>query len=126
MNGDLYMMAAPYGHHGREPTHQEKSFQELVVSNNLTGTEKLKFALGMAEALSELHNFPGGVIVHPAQFLLNGKYEVKLNDFNRAEILLWDEQNKTYCPISAGHVQGVVSCFLIDSYRSHVSRIILI
>lgn len=111
MKGDLYSVGAPYGHSGREPTPQEKRLRELVVSNNLTGTEKLMYALGMAEALSELHAFPGGVIVHQdikaAQFLLNDKDEVKLNDFNRAKILLWNGQNNSYCPFSAGHVQGV-------------------
>jgi len=34
---------------------------------------------------------------------------VKLNDFNRAEFMLWDEEEKEYCKYGEGYGQGNVS-----------------
>ena len=121
-NGDLYEHAAPYGHHGMNSTISSNNTKDqqstpelpLVVSNNLTGTEKLRFAYEMAVGVSLLHSYPGGVIVHqdvkPAQYLLTAdKQHVKFNDCNRAEILLWDDINQEYCPFVSGKGHGVVS-----------------
>lgn len=36
----------------------------LISYNNLSGLVKLKISLQMAEALADLHGYPGGVIVH--------------------------------------------------------------
>jgi serine/threonine protein kinase len=70
--------------------------------NNLTGMEKLDLALGMAEAVADIHGFKGGVIVHgdlhPSQFMKNRQGQVKMNDFNLGSILEWNEREQTYCP----------------------------
>lgn len=45
-----------------------------------------------------------------SQFLVSSdKKVVKLNDFNRAEFVLWDEQKKEYCKYGEGHGNGNVS-----------------
>ena len=81
----------------------EKLDQEdkLVVLNDLTGTEKLVYALEMAESVLLLHSYPGGVIVHDdltlEQFLLAEDGSSKMNDFNRAEFMLWNQDDQEYC-----------------------------
>ena len=42
----------------------EDEFGPLVCYNNLTGLMKLKLSLQLAEALADLHGYPGGPIVH--------------------------------------------------------------
>jgi serine/threonine protein kinase len=70
--------------------------------NNLTSSEQLKIAIEMAKSLADLHDFSGGKIVHAdtnvEQWLLNKHGELKLNDFNLAEILQWNEETQQYCP----------------------------
>jgi hypothetical protein len=47
--------------------------------------------------------------VQMSQFLLNeDKTKVKLNDFNRAEFMLWDEEKGQYCAYSPGTAHGNV------------------
>lgn len=74
---------------------------ELVVLNDLTGTEKLVYALEMAESVLLLHSYPGGVIVHDdltlEQFLLAEDGSSKMNDYNRAEFMLWNQEDREYC-----------------------------
>jgi hypothetical protein len=82
--------------------------------NELTNEDKLHWALGMARALSDLHGFHGGILVHsdiqPTQFMLTwGDHRVKLSDFNRAEVLLWDEEEEEYCHFFNGGGMGAVS-----------------
>jgi hypothetical protein len=68
--------------------------RDVVPRNNFTATEKLDIALAMAESISDLHGFRDGVIVHGdiqlCQFLGNKNKQLKLNDFNRAEPMLFD------------------------------------
>lgn len=72
--------------------------------NNLTASERLEIAISMAESLANLHNFKGGAIVHAdvniEQWLLDDHGRLKLNDFNLAEILPWNDQTQHYCPFS--------------------------
>jgi len=74
---------------------------ELVAMNNLTGTEKLVYALEMAEPVLLLHANPGGVIVHDdislEQYLVADDGSLMLNDFNRAEPMFWNEEAGEYC-----------------------------
>ena len=74
---------------------------DVVPRNNFTVTEKLDIALAMAESIADLHGFKDGVIVHGdiqlCQFLRNHKKQQKLNDFNRAEPMLYDPVNGRYC-----------------------------
>jgi hypothetical protein len=73
----------------------------------------------MAEALADLHGYKNGVIVHQdvqlSQFLLNKDMtRLKLNDFNRAEFMLWDEEGQEYCLYSAGAAHGNVSLWVME------------
>ena len=97
--GDLRKIAIPSGKGRRLPNVDNKS--HLVVRNKLSGAQKLQWSLEMAEAVMLLHAYPGGVIVHDdiqlTQFLLSETGKLKLNDFNRAEIMLWNERDQEYC-----------------------------
>lgn len=83
----------------------------------------------MAEAVADLHGFSGGVMVHQdiqlSQFLFNkDKSLVKLNDFNRAEFLLWDEEEEKYCLYHEGRGMGnVSSVHFIGFFLSKFSNI---
>ena len=84
----------------------------------LSSAEKLSIALQMAEGLAALHGYPGGVIVHQDiqlhQYLWNGDHTaVKLNDFNRAELMLYDEFQESYCKYFEGNGYGIVSIFWV-------------
>jgi hypothetical protein len=47
--------------------------------------------------------------VQMSQFLLDrDKTTVKLNDFNRAEFMLWDDESQQYCTYSPGSAHGTV------------------
>mmetsp|Transcript_26654 Transcript_26654/g.63551 ORF Transcript_26654/g.63551 Transcript_26654/m.63551 type:complete len:497 (-) Transcript_26654:340-1830(-) len=62
--------------------------------NNLTASEKLLLATSMARGLYDLHYYDGGQILHAdvaiEQWLLSPAGQVKLNDFNYAEIMSWN------------------------------------
>jgi len=64
----------------------------------------------MAEALVYIHGYAGGVIthydIHIGQYLLDTDYSVKMSDFNRAEPLLWNEEDQEYCGCRLGHAHG--------------------
>ena len=90
----------------------------LLVYNDLTGTQKIQLALEMAEALAVVHGYGGGVMVHddikPDNFLLTkgsktDNYGVKLNDFNRAEVMLYNEDDQEYCRFVNDDGPGPVS-----------------
>jgi len=90
--------------------------EELITYNKFTPSQKLKLALAMVEPVQALHNFKDGVIVHDdiqlCQYLWTDetKTSMKLNDFNRAEIMLWDEEEEKYCKYKNGKGHGDVSC----------------
>ena len=111
--GDLRKVAFPYGI-GRKLSDIDNE-KTLIVRNNLSGTQKLEWSLQMAEAVLLLHSYPGGVIVHDdiylSQFLLSETEKVKLNDFNRAEIMLWNEKDQEYCKYRNDPGGGKVSTF---------------
>lgn len=99
----------------RERGHTELDDKNDVdPKNNLTVTQKVNFALEMAESLAMMHNHPGGVIVHDdvhlEQFLLTKDHlHVKIQDFNRAEIMLWNNDDNEYCRYRNGPGHGLVS-----------------
>jgi serine/threonine protein kinase len=83
----------------------------LKSYNNLTGMQKLSISLQMAEAVADLHGYSGGVITHQdiqlSQFLFdNDAKRVILNDFNRAEFMLWDDEHQVYCKYTEGKGSG--------------------
>lgn len=86
----------------------------LIPGNDLTPIEKLTISLQMAEALADLHGSSGGVITHQdiqlSQYLWNADQTIiKLNDFNRAEFMLFDEDHQRYCKYFEGPGNGNVS-----------------
>jgi len=89
---------------------QERIVHDVSPRNNYTANEKLVLALKMSEAIADLHGFKEGVIVHNdiqlCQYLINRYGQMKLNDFNRAEILLWDRETEEYCRYRSGFVFG--------------------
>lgn len=89
---------------------------ELEPQNNLKAKEKLVLSLEMAEGIAVLHGYGGGIIVHDdiqlSQYLLNKKKTMlKINDFNRAEFMLYDETAQRYCPYRNGKGNGNVRKF---------------
>ena len=78
--------------------------------NDYNPTEKLELALEMALCIAELHGFKDGVIVHDdiqlSQFLIGSDGKLKLNDFNRAEIMLYNDKKGEYCKYKNGGVYG--------------------
>ena len=96
------------------PKHSARRYDNLPSRNDLSYSHILEWSLGMAEALADLHGFKGGIISHcdiqPAQFFLTwGTHEMKLSDFNRAEVLLWDPGYEGYCRFDNGRGHGGVS-----------------
>lgn len=94
----------------------------LYVWNNLSGEQKLKYGLQMAETVALLHGFPQGTIIHNdlqlSQYLLDENDNIKLNDFNRGEIMFWNEKDKEYCKYKNNPGHGDVRSF-------HLSRLFL-
>jgi len=83
---------------------------DVKPRNTFTATEKLLISLEMAKSIAALHDFPDGRMVHNdiqlGQFLHTKDDEIKLNDFNRAEIMFWDEENYHYCKYRNGPGKG--------------------
>jgi len=83
---------------------------DVDPKNNFTISEKLDLALQMAESIADLHGYKYGVIVHDdiqlAQFLFAPDGRLKLNDFNRAEAMLFDEKDGSYCRYQNGKGAG--------------------
>ena len=85
---------------------------DVYPANDFTALEKLQIALEMAESLADIHGYKGGEIVHqdinPEQWLVARDGSVKLNDFNIAEISLWDDAAQKFCT-RKGVYGGIVS-----------------
>lgn len=100
VDGDVERVVSPLGHLYTYVGGSNES-RLPVVKNSLSGSQKLQYALEMAEAVAVLHSYPKGAIVHDdiqiSQFLLTRDGHLKLNDFNRAEVMLWDDGAKEYC-----------------------------
>lgn len=98
------------------------AFDDVTPQNNLTNTEKLQLALEMAETIAELHGYEGGVIVHddvqPCQWMRAKDGTLKLGDFNRAQVMDWNEENQQYCKFfisGNGNVSSLISkCGVYD------------
>lgn len=72
--------------------------------------EKLEMALSMAESLADLHGFEEGVMVHGdvqlCQWLKTKEGVMKLNDFNGAFLMRWDEEREEYCDYVKKYAHG--------------------
>lgn len=86
---------------------------DVNPQNDLTIEEKVSTALDVAESIATLHGYSGGVMVHNDikldQWLVNKDGTIKLNDFNRAQIMLYDVNNDEYCRYQKGTGRGDVS-----------------
>ena len=102
--------------------------EDVKPRNIFTPTEKLEMALEMAESIADLHGYKGGVIVHDdiqlVQWMRTSQDQLVLGDFNRAEIMNWNEKKGEYCTYENGGAYGNVSnsCKLncIPWFVSHV------
>jgi len=83
---------------------------DVRLFNEFTPKQKITTALVMAEAIADLHGFRDGVMVHddimPSQFLYATDGSLKLNDFNRGEAMLFDEEAGEYCRYRNGKGGG--------------------
>lgn len=106
--GDLEGMVVPNGGYIKQKFLMD--IDDVHPQNQLDPTDKLAIALEMAEAIADMHGFEDGIIVHDdiqlSQFLLTDDGHIKLNDFNRAEVMLWDEDNNEYCKYRNGKGHG--------------------
>ena len=100
---ELESTAVPFASKTRQTRINEQQKRDMKVEslNNLTLTEKIDISIQMAEAIADLHGFEDGVLVHDdiqlSQVLFSKEKKVKLNDFNRAEVMLFNERKKQYC-----------------------------
>jgi serine/threonine protein kinase len=89
--GDLTRHTLPGG--SRSHPVELNDTEDVDPKNYFSATEKLVLAFEMAESIALLHSYKGGVIVHDdislSQFLASKDGFMKLNDFNRAEVMLW-------------------------------------
>jgi hypothetical protein len=79
-------------------------------ANNLTALEKLDMALEMAKSIADIHGFPGLIVhgdIHPVQWLFSERHQLKLNDFNNADILPWSRSENDYCKVDRGEWGGM-------------------
>ena len=86
--------------------HELRDKEHLDPKNKYTPTEKIEMALDLAEALAELHGFADGMIVHDdidlGQYLRTPDGRIKLNDFNRAKVQLWDPIKEEHSVCASG------------------------
>lgn len=79
----------------------------VYPNNNLTASEKLQITLSMAESLADLHGFSDGPIIHadvnPEQWLIAPDGTIKLNDFNNAHEMRWNEEKQELCEKSGNY-----------------------
>eukprot|EP00980_Cylindrotheca_fusiformis_P028443 scaffold22599_cov139-Cylindrotheca_fusiformis.AAC.34 len=107
-HGDIEEVVIQGDGYAEQDLHDEAG---LRPGNDLNGAEKLILALDMAEGIAVMHGYSGGIIVHDdiqlSQFLLNeDKSMLKINDFNRAEFMLFDESSQEYCKYRNGKGGG--------------------
>ncbi|GKY98993.1 hypothetical protein MPSEU_000855000 [Mayamaea pseudoterrestris] len=69
--------------------------------NDLEDEQRLKLALRMAESLAAMHGNVNGVIVNDDlqvfQWVVTQDGNIKLNDFNNAIVMEWNEKDQKYC-----------------------------
>jgi hypothetical protein len=91
--------------------------------NKMDGVEKLQLSLELAKGLAAMHGHSEGVIanvdVQIGQFCRGKDGLVKILDFNRAEVMLYDERRGEYCSFENGKPpDGSVSNDFLDSHQS--------
>lgn len=80
--------------------------KEPTAKNKLSVGDKLQLALDLAKPIADMHGSHYGVMMHvdikPDQFRRGVDGVVKLIDFNRANVLLFDDEKEEYCPQNEG------------------------
>jgi hypothetical protein len=80
---------------------------DLTPRNEIGAGEKLAMSLEMAKGLAVMHGHSGGVIanvdVQIGQFSRGNDGLIKIIDFNRAEVMLYDEVENEYCKFENGY-----------------------
>jgi len=91
---------------GYEPKERDTDDDRTPVNEYINPLEKLQMALEMAKGLATMHGHSGGVIanvdVQIGQFCRGKDGLIKILDFNRAEVLLWDAKEERYCTFLNG------------------------
>ena len=87
--------------------HDAADDDEAESRNNLSVAEKLQLALDFAKPLGDMHDRSHhGVMIHvdvkPDQYQRGIDGTLKLLDFNRANFLLYNEEEGEYCPQNEG------------------------
>lgn len=84
----------------------DNSGESEVFDSGVDPYNKLLVVTEASHALAALHGYQDGVIVHGdfslCQLLFDESGAVQLDDFNRAEILLFDEDSGAYCKFQNG------------------------
>ena len=114
--GDLHGVAAPV----YERCQENLPADQWELRNNLTSSQKVQYALEMAQAVQILHEHAAGTIVHNdlqvSQFLLSSDNRIKLTDFNRATVLQRSVQNPSQpCSYTYFKSPGSVSCIYLGN-----------
>lgn len=95
-----------YGYCGQSVINEfaEEGILEDYVKEHMSSREKLKMARDVAKGVADLHDFEGAgnaTIVHkdmkPANIVIK-KGQLKLDDFNDAEFLMWNTRMNQQCP----------------------------
>ncbi|KAL7506409.1 hypothetical protein ACHAXN_003692 [Cyclotella atomus] len=85
---------------------EDHGLMEHPVNDHISPHEKLEIALEMAKCIAEMHGFADGPIAHvdvqAGQFFRGRDGLIKLVDYNRAEVLLYDIKADKYCKFVNG------------------------
>jgi len=107
---------------GYEPKERDTDDDRTPVNEYINPLEKLQMALEMAKGLATMHGHSGGVIanvdVQIGQFCRGKDGLIKILDFNRAEVLLWDAKEERYCTFLNGVPPDGSVSRLCDIYAS--------
>jgi hypothetical protein len=90
---------------------KQDDVSERPLNDHISPEEKLEIALEMAKCVAVLHGYKDGPIVHVDikvdQFFRGRDGYIKMIDYNRAEALLYDEENEDYCKWTNGRPADV-------------------
>jgi len=105
-NMEDYVMPTKGYEPTQPPDEQEEVKDPTPINDYIKPMEKLEMALELAKGLAAMHGHSGGVIanvdVQIGQFCRGKDGLIKILDFNRAEVLLYDEEQEQYCTFSNG------------------------
>jgi len=115
--GDIEKYVMPTG------GYKEAGNDDPTPLNKIDGVEKLQLSLELAKGIAAMHGHSEGVIanvdVQIGQFCRGKDGLVKILDFNRAEVMLYDERQGGYCRFENGKPpDGSVSNDFLDSHQN--------